>query len=477
MAILLLQVEAPGNGSTSNYLEFDFVKTAGNLYIHAQQAAYELLDGATEVHLTYTDEDGDRCTLNEQTANDALTFASPPDADGIRKLTIEVRAAQQASQVSAMSHCMSGEVIHQAGPGKIEVAEEKQAPSAPREEALIHDLEQQLAQTRQEAADLRQQLKQDSSTALEYAIKAENASKEAANAKCHLQELQDSIQRETHELKQLAQHLKEEVQGHRNEADKAKFDAEEAKSQLQQLRENTQRETVVMQHLVQHLRGEVAQAKSDAEKAKSDAEKAKSDAEKAKSDAEHAQSTAEEAKSDVEKAKLDAEKLQEDIRAACVPGLSACIHGCSPLIMGIEAQDDAKAYGDATEEFTELIAEHKALEAYRIGRMHISEPSSTSSSVPVSAKVSVQNDGEVPWPHTTVLASIEGDSMNLPIMVIGALEVGQAKEIEMDLSVSPTQGADSMLRSQMKSVWTVTDAATGARFGPLLIFEATWNLD
>jgi len=471
MAILLLQVEAPGNGSTSNYLEFDFVKTAGNLYIHAQQAAYELLDGATEVHLTYTDEDGDRCTLNEQTANDALTFASPPDADGIRKLTIEVRAAQQASQVSAMSHCMSGEVIHPSGAavvhrGAIEVGQEKQAPSAPREEALIHDLEQQLAQTRQEAADLRQQLNQDSSTALEYAIKAENASKEAANAKCHLQELQDSIQRETHELKQLAQHLKEEVQGHRNEADKAKSDAEEAKSQLQQLRENTQRETVVMQHLVQHLREEVAQAKSDAEKAKSDAEKLqelKSDVEKAKSD--------------VEKAKLDAEKLQEYIRAACVPGLSACIHGCSPLIMGIEAQDDAKAYGDATEEFTELIAEHKALEAYRIGRMHISEPSSTSSSVPVSAKVSVQNDGEVPWPHTTVLASIEGDSMNLPVMVIGALEVGQAKEIEMDLSVSPTQGADSMLRSQMKSVWTVTDAATGARFGPLLIFEATWNLD
>lgn len=471
MAILLLQVEAPGNGSTSNYLEFDFVKTAGNLYIHAQQAAYELLDGATEVHLTYTDEDGDRCTLNEQTANDALTFASPPDADGIRKLTIEVRAAQQASQVSAMSHCMSGEVIHSSGAavvhrGAIEVGQETQAPSAPREEALIHDLEQQLAQTRQEAADLRQQLNQDSSTALEYAIKAENASKEAANAKCHLQELQDSIQRETHELKQLAQHLKEEVQGHRNEADKAKSHAEEANSQLQQLRENTQRETVVMQHLVQHLREEVAQAKSDAEKAKSDAEKLqelKSDVEKAKSD--------------VEKAKLDAEKLQDDIRAACVPGLSACIHGCSPLIMGIEAQDDAKAYGDATDEFTELIAKHRALEAYRIGRMHISEPSSISSSVPVSAKVSVQNDGEVPWPHTTVLASIEGDSMNLPIMVIGALEVGQAKEIEMDLSVSPTQGADSMLRSQMKSVWTVTDAATGARFGPLLIFEATWNLD
>jgi len=343
-------------------------------------------------------------------------------------------------------------VVHR---GTIEVGE-TQAPSAAREEALIHDLEQQLAQTRQEAADLRQQLKQDSSTALEYAIKAENASKEAANAKCHLQELQDSIQRETQELKQLAQHLKEEVQGHRNEADKAKSDAEEAKSQLQQLRENTQRETVIMQHLVQHLREEVAQAKSDAEKA---------------------QSTAEDAKSDVEKAKLDAEKLQEHIRAACVPGLSACIHGCSPLIMGIEAQDDAKAYGDATDEFTELIAKHKALEAYRIGRMHISEPSSTSSSVPVSAKVSVQNDGEVPWPHTTVLASIEGDSMNLPIVVIGALEVGQAKEIEMDLSVSPTQGADSMLRSQMKSVWTVTDAATGARFGPLLIFEATWNLD
>jgi myosin heavy subunit len=370
---------------------------------------------------------------------------------------------------------MSGEVIHSSGAavvhrGAIEVGQETQAPSAPREEALIHDLEQQLAQTRQEAADLRQQLNQDSSTALEYAIKAENASKEAANAKCHLQELQDSIQRETHELKQLAQHLKEEVQGHRNEADKAKSDAEEAESQLQQLRENTQRETVVMQHLVQNLREEVAQAKSDAEKAKSDAEKAKSDAEKA-------QSTAEEAKSDVEKAKLDAEKLQDDIRAACVPGLSACIHGCSPLILGIEAQDDAKAYGDATAEFTELIAKHKALEAYRIGRMHISEPSSTSSSVPVSAKVSVQNDGEVPWPHTTVLASIEGDSMNLPIMVIGALEVGQAKEIEMDLSVSPTQGADSMLRSQMKSVWTVTDAATGARFGPLLIFEATWNLD
>jgi len=103
MAILLLLVDAPDTAAkkeNSTYLDFDFVRTSSNLLQHVQQLAWDLLPGATEIKATYKDDEGDECTLTERTANDALSFASPPSADGTKTLKITVRGVwEQASQI------------------------------------------------------------------------------------------------------------------------------------------------------------------------------------------------------------------------------------------------------------------------------------------------------------------------------------------------------------------------------------------
>lgn len=139
----------------------------------------------------------------------------------------------------------------------------------------------------------------------------------------------------------------------------------------------------------------------------------------------------------------------------------------SPLVLGIEAQEEEAVRGDITEEFAGVVASAGASQAFRMGRMLL--PAGGSSSVPACAKVVVQNDGQVQWPETTIIAVVSGDSLGFPQMPLGAMQPGEAAEVVFDLLV-PAKSEPGATRS----TWAILDGATGTPLGPLLFFETVW---
>merc|ERR1711988_1962677 len=131
-------------------------------------------------------------------------------------------------------------------------------------------------------------------------------------------------------------------------------------------------------------------------------------------------------------ANAEAEKLAQAAQDAnAKQQLSAIVQSCSALTLGIEAQEDAAAHGDVTSDFTELASRFEAKQVFRFGRVHLSD----GASAPACSRLTVQNDGTSAWPQTTVVVNVEGDSMGLPLMALGALEAGEAAEVELDLEV------------------------------------------
>merc|ERR1711879_748290 len=129
---------------------------------------------------------------------------------------------------------------------------------------------------------------------------------------------------------------------------------------------------------------------------------------------------------------------------------------------------EAAALGDVTSEFPLLVSAWKARQVFRIGRIRL--PMSASS--PASTRVTVQNSGLVAWPETTVLANVEGESMGVPVMPLGSLEPGKTADVEIDLQV---KSGTTEACSETRSLWAITEAATGIRLGPLLVFEVVWD--
>jgi len=146
---------------------------------------------------------------------------------------------------------------------------------------------------------------------------------------------------------------------------------------------------------------------------------------------------------------------------------SGRVLACTDLTLGVEAQEDASARGDVTEEFQHIVAEAGAKQAFRAGRVAI--PVGLVAPVPACAKVVVVNDGGVPWPATTVLAVVAGEAMGFPQMALGALLPGEAAEVQMDLLLPPKATKDAS-----RSAWALVDAATGRPLGPLIFFEGVW---
>jgi hypothetical protein len=149
------------------------------------------------------------------------------------------------------------------------------------------------------------------------------------------------------------------------------------------------------------------------------------------------------------------------------PPATARVMSAWPLVLGIEAREEDAARGDVTQEFAADVHGAGSSQAFRMGRMTL--PAGGSSPVPACAKIVVQNDGQVTWPETTLIAVVAGDSLGFPQLPLGAWKPGEAAEIVLDLNVpaKPEQGA-------MRSTWAILDGATGAPLGPLLFFEVVW---
>lgn len=89
--ILLLKVTAGGGKESSTYLGFDFISQSPSLLLpNVQQLGWDLLPGAEEIQASYLDCEGDRCTLTERTAPDALSFAVVQQDENTRVLEVQV---------------------------------------------------------------------------------------------------------------------------------------------------------------------------------------------------------------------------------------------------------------------------------------------------------------------------------------------------------------------------------------------------
>merc|ERR1712060_786656 len=94
-------------------------------------------------------------------------------------------------------------------------------------------------------------------------------------------------------------------------------------------------------------------------------------------------------------------------------GTQAAFKSSEPLMLGTEAEDDVTARGDATNEFSEAVATYGAYQAFRFGCVKL-HACADASPLPVSAKITVTNTGEIPWPPTTILVIVNGGALGLP---------------------------------------------------------------
>jgi len=147
---------------------------------------------------------------------------------------------------------------------------------------------------------------------------------------------------------------------------------------------------------------------------------------------------------------------------------SATVLEAVPLVLGVEATEDASARGDVSEEFQDALRSFDLQQAYRLGRTILPTSNSTGL-VPAEAKAVVINDGSIPWPESTAIGIAAGEAFGLPSMPLGALQPGEAAEIIFDLNLPLKQEP-----GEARSIWTMMDSATGEPFGPLFIIEALW---
>lgn len=355
--ILLLSVRASASKESSTYIGFDFISTSPSLLLpNVQQLGWDLLPGVEEIHATYLDGEGDRCTLTDCTAPDALSCAVQKDENS---KVLEVQVQDRAEALKA---------------GQLECS-------------TCVGLRSMLARSRQETADAQQRL--------------------AGSHAAPRAEVKDALEKTLEVLEKALEKKSLELQAVRAEL-------------------NTRNDEVVrLAALNDSLPAEVVAARQHA--------------------------------------------------SVSARVLSASVSECSPLMLGIEASEDASKRGDASQDFKEDLKCFGAQQAYRLGSIQLTPASSKEDtkqpdSVPACAKLTLVNNGTVCWPDTTALVIVSGDSCGIPLMALGPKPPGESEEVVMDLLVPPR-----LESSASCSMWAVVNAATGTSLGPLLVLEVTWQ--
>lgn len=85
--------------------------------------------------------------------------------------------------------------------------------------------------------------------------------------------------------------------------------------------------------------------------------------------------------------------------------------------------------------------------------------------VSVLAKVTVTNDGALPWAEFSSLRCITGPDCGFTALPLGALPPGEMAELVLDLAFAPHQPAGM-------SGWVMIDEQ-GQPFGPLLLLQVS----
>jgi len=477
----------------------------------AKELAQYLADGLQQ---SLADERTSRCTAEEEVGqlqalvNDLQqNLAEQQEATRVAvetKSHFQVLAGSLQSNLEAERNARSS--IEEA------LSEEKNArKTSDGETQCLKDALDSLAQEEESA-------RQEAEEAKLQADKEKSHRSDCEEAKVRAEELADGLQQDL---------LEEEAA--RKQTEEAKLQAEEAKLQAEERSHLAQDVADCLQQSVNDARQCLAleeQAKKQAEAANEQMKEVAAGLQRDLEEETNARTIFEKAAQEAREALLNANKtalleidalkaelLSSKERAAkaeqialdmqqskaSLPRYSASVHMIEdcPLTLGIEAEEDETARGDATKELADLVSICGADKAFRIGRVRL--PATFAEIMPACARVAVKNDGAVRWPQTTVVMHVEGENLGLQVMALGMLEPGEVKEIEMDLEVCaksdhsqkrvyrPRQAGHTMpqlaprfvageSRAEARSLWAIVDAATGVRLGPLLVFEAVWDL-
>lgn len=170
---------------------------------------------------------------------------------------------------------------------------------------------------------------------------------------------------------------------------------------------------------------------------------------------------------DYDKLALQHSHLQEMVAERLpVAKFSAQVVSAEPLVLGIEAEEEAVHH--SYEFYASELQDTGCRQAFRVGRVRVPIHAG---SVPVCAKIKVENDGDAPWPQTAAAVLVSGDAFGCSLISLGSALPGQCSDLSMDLLVSAK--AEPGIATSM---WAVVNAATGKPLGPLLVFEVAWTL-
>jgi hypothetical protein len=147
--------------------------------------------------------------------------------------------------------------------------------------------------------------------------------------------------------------------------------------------------------------------------------------------------------------------------------LSAQVVSTEPLVLGIEAEEEEKSRCVEPEVYSSVLADTGCREAFRIGRVRV--PINTGA-VPVCINLSLQNDGDIPWPQTIVAALVSGDGFGCPLATVDQALPGDIVDLGMELSL-PLASEPGVANS----MWVLVNAANGKPLGPLLVLEVVWT--
>merc|ERR1719353_1360629 len=148
-------------------------------------------------------------------------------------------------------------------------------------------------------------------------------------------------------------------------------------------------------------------------------------------------------------ARLKAENMELNKLVSKPDCCSAKIVASEPLVLGVEA-DDENFFGVKTQEYIDTLNAFRCSEAYCLGRIRLVNDSGM---VPVCVRSTLVNDGTAPWPSTTAIVHVSGESLGCPLITVGAARPGEQVDLCMDLSVQADRVAGFS-----SSAWAVVNA-------------------
>jgi len=150
------------------------------------------------------------------------------------------------------------------------------------------------------------------------------------------------------------------------------------------------------------------------------------------------------------------------------PRLSAKVLVSELDMAGAEADsaDDPAMRRDVTDKFQSALDLLGCKQAFCFGVVRVRVEQDP---FPIIYSVTMQNDGQTPWPSTAMLLHESGLDLGAPLVEAGPVAPGCGSTVSMELTVPKANEPGTST-----STWVLRDVKTGRPLGPVLVFESEW---